>query len=264
MHVIVTGASAGIGLDLARAFDGKGRRITLVARRRDLLDQLRAQLTAETQAIEADLARADDPIAWLREAEAAFGPTDVLVNNAGTSVVEPVEGVDEATQRMLFQLNVHTPIAAIHHVLPAMLARKAGTIVNIASGAAFLPAPYFCHYTATKAALAGFSESLHMEVKRAGVRVVTVYPGPIRTPMGDRNWAQFKPSLSQRLSPVGDPAVLARMVVRAADKGRARVIYPRSLRVLWWLPGIARTLATRVVPEHVGTKTPPLGGDRAA
>ena len=263
-HVVVTGASAGIGLALARAFARPDRALTLVARRRELLVELQAKLACKTQVIEADLTRADDPIAWLSRAEDTFGPTEILINNAGASVVEPVEGVQQAELRRLFQLNVHTPLAAMHHVLPAMLARKHGTIVNIASAAAFLPAPYFCHYTATKAALAGFSESLRMEVRRRGVRVVTVYPGPIHTPMGDRNWEQFKPSLAQRLSPVGDADVLARMVARAADHGRARVIYPRSLRLLWWFPGIARTLAAGVVPEHVGTKTPPVGGDRVA
>ena len=100
---------------------------------------------------------------------------------------------------------VNAPIAAVQHVLPGMLERGAGTIVNVASNAAFTPAPYFCHYTATKGALGNFSESLRMELKGSGVHVLTVYPGPVETPMADRNWEQLESTLSARLAPVGTP-----------------------------------------------------------
>jgi short-subunit dehydrogenase len=263
MHIVVTGASSGIGRELARAFDRPGNRISLVARRENLLAELRGELRAETCAVTADLSDARDPIGWLRRAEEAFGPTDVLINNAGTSYVEPVQGIDEARIRALFQINVHTPIAAIHHVLPAMLSRGRGTIVNVASNAAFSPAPYFCHYTATKGALGNFSESLRMEIKRTGVHVVSVYPGPIRTPMGERNWGQLKPTLAAKIAPEGDARALARLVLKAVERRRARVIYPRFYVLGWWLPGVGRWIAERFVPEATGAVTPPLDGDGA-
>jgi short-subunit dehydrogenase len=261
MHVVVTGASSGIGAAIARAFDRADVRISLVARRKGLLEKLQADIAARTQAIAADLGDANDAIAWLRQAEETFGPTDVLVNNAGISYVEPVGGVDQERIRAIFQVNVHTPIAAIHHVMPAMVARKQGTIVNVLSNAAFSPAPYFCHYTASKGALGNFSESLRMELARTGVHVLSVYPGPIHTPMGDRNWNQLKNTASSKLAPIGDPETLARRVLRAVDRRKARVIYPRFYTLGWWLPGVGRWVAERFVPEATGEKTPLLGGD---
>lgn len=261
MHIVVTGASSGIGRDLAKSFDEPGNSVSLVARRTALLEELGREMSVPTRAIEGDLTRADDPVAWLRRAEEAFGPVDVLVNNAGISYVEPVQSIDEPRIRALFQINVHTPIAAIHHVLPGMLERASGTIVNVASNAAFSPAPYFCHYTATKGALGNFSESLRMELRRTGVHVLSVYPGPIDTPMGERNWGQLEPSFSSRLAPRGDTKTLARLVRKAIRKRRARVIYPRFYALGWWLPSIGRFMAEHFVPKATGARTPPLAGD---
>jgi short-subunit dehydrogenase len=188
----------------------------------------------------------------------------VLVNNAGVSYIEPIGGIDDERSRILFQVNVHAPIAATHRVLPAMVARGSGTIVNIASNAAFSPAPYMGHYCASKAALAGYSESLRMELARTGVNVVTVYPGPIKTPMAERNWGQFKQTAASKLAPEGDTTTLARRVHAAVVRRRARVIYPRFYRLAWWLPGIGRWVAERFVPEATGAVTPPMAGDLAA
>jgi short-subunit dehydrogenase len=261
MHVVVTGASSGIGREIAKAFDAVGNRISLVARRASLLESLAAEIRAETRAIRADLSDPADPLGWLRRAEEHFGPVDVLVNNAGVSYVEPVQGVDRDRIAKLFQVNVHVPIAAIHHVLPAMLERRSGVIVNIASNAAFTPAPYFCHYTASKGALGNFSESLRMELERTGVHVLSVYPGPVETPMGDRNWGQLKQSASARLTPIGNAPALARLILDAVRTRKARVIYPRFYVLGWWFPSLGRWIAEHFVPEATGAVTPALPGD---
>ena len=261
MHIVVTGASSGIGREIAKAFDGAGRRLSLVARRLSLLEELRGEMRGETRAIRADLSDPTEQLAWLREAEQHFGPVNVLVNNAGVSYVEPVQGIDPERIATLFQVNVHVPIAAIHHVLPGMLARRSGAIVNIASNAAFSPAPYFCHYTASKGALGNFSESLRMELRKTGVNVLSVYPGPVETPMGDRNWAQLEPSASSRMAPIGNAAVLAKMIVDAVGSGKARIIYPRFYLLGWWFPWFGRWVAERFVPKATGAVTPPLPGD---
>jgi short-subunit dehydrogenase len=227
MHVVVTGASSGIGREIAKVFDKTESRISLVARRLSLLEELRAEIPTETCAIKADLSDRADPIGWLRKAQERFGAVDVLVNNAGVSYVEPVQGIDRERIDKLFQVNVHVPIAAIHRVLPGMLEKRSGVIVNIASNSAFTPAPYFCHYTASKGALGNFSESLRMELKGSGVHVLSVYPGPVETPMGDRNWGQLKQTASSRLAPIGSASVLAKLVLDAIDAKKARVIYPR-------------------------------------
>ena len=261
MHIVVTGASSGIGRDIAKAFDGPDQAISLVARRRSLLDDLGKELRGKSQALDADLADAKDPIGWLRRAEETFGPTDVLVNNAGMSYVEPVAGIDDERARLLFQINVHTPLAAIRHVLPGMRERGRGTIVNVASNSAFSPAPYFCHYSATKGALGNFSEALRMELKGSGVHVLCVYPGPIKTPMADRNWAQLKETRSSRMAPIGDTVTLARLVVAAVRRRKARVIYPSFYKLAWWFPWVGRFVAERFVPEATGAVTPPMPGD---
>jgi short-subunit dehydrogenase len=261
MHVVVTGASSGIGRAIAVAYDKPGNELSLVARRLSLLEELRNEIGTDSYAIRADLADPADPVGWLREAEAHFGPVDILVNNAGVSYVEPMLGIDPQRIATLFQVNVHVPIAAIHHVLPGMLARRSGVIVNIASNAAFSPAPYFCHYTASKGALGNFSESLRMELKKSGVHVLSVYPGPVETPMGDRNWGQLKDSRSARMAPIGNAPELARLVVDAVEKRKARIIYPRFYLLGWWFPSIGRWIAERFVPEATGAVTPPLGGD---
>jgi short-subunit dehydrogenase len=259
MHIVVTGASSGIGLALAKALDRPGNELSLVARRKGLLEKLQAEMSARTQAIDADLAVADT--GWLRRAEEGLGPVDVLINNAGTSYIEPVLGIDDERSRVLFQVNVHTPIAAIRHVLPGMVARRRGTIVNIASNAAFSPAPYVCHYCGAKAALGNYSESLHLELRKTGVHVVTVYPGPIDTPMAERNWAQLKSTRASRMAPRGDTTTLARLTLNAIERRRARLIYPRFYLLAWWLPGVGRWIAGRFVPEATGAVTPPLAGD---
>src|SRR5688572_14245273 len=247
MHIVVTGASSGIGLALAKAFDAPGNTLSLVARRKGLLEKLQEEIRAPTHAIDADLAVAD--LGWLRRAEEAAGPADVLVNNAGVSYIEPIQGIDDERSRVLFQVNVHTPIAAIRHVLPGMRERGRGTIVNIASNAAFSPAPYVCHYCGAKAALGNYSESLRLELRGTGVNVLTVYPGPIDTPMAERNWAQLKTTAATRLAPRGDTETMARLTLRAIERRKARVIYPRFYLLGWWLPGIGRWIAGRFVPE---------------
>ena len=258
---MVTGASSGIGREIAKSFDQPGNILSLVARRTTLLEGLRRELRADSRVIEADLARTNEPIEWLERAEKSAGPTDILVNNAGTSYVERTAGVDAERVRALFQINVHTPIAAIHHVLPMMLSRGGGTIVNIASNAAFSPAPFFAHYTASKGALGNFSESLRMELERSGVHVLTVYPGPIHTPMADRNWAQLDSHKPSKWVPIGDAAVLAGLVRRAVVRRHDRVIYPAVYKLGWWFPSVGRWVAENLVPSAKETKTPPLDGD---
>ena len=259
MHIVVTGASSGIGRDIAKAFDAPGNKLSLVARRGALLGELQKEIRTTSWAIEADLAA--DPIGWLRRAETDGGPVDVLVNNAGTSYVEPVELIDEARIRAMYQLNVATPIAAMRHAVPAMRSRGSGTIVNVASVAAFTAAPFMCDYHATKGALGNFSESLRLELRGTGVNVVSVYPGPVHTPMAERNFDRFHDADKLRRVPTGNSATLARLVHRAVVTRKARVIYPRFYLLAWWLPGVARLAYSRVVPRVVGGTTPPLGGD---
>ena len=256
-HIVITGASSGIGRAIAKAFDQPGNSISLVARREPLLRELQSEIRTRSEVVVGDLSDADDPIDWLREAEETLGPTDVLVNNAGVSFIEPVEGVNAKRIAWKFQVNLLTPIAAMQYVMQHMLARGRGEIVNICSVASLTPRPYFCHYTASKGALANFSEAVRVELADRGVHVLTVYPGPIDTPMGQRNFDQFDNPAVVRKAPTGDTVTMARLILRALEKKRRRVIYPRIYKLNWFIRSFAHFLAERS-PTISGEQTPRL------
>jgi len=260
-HVVITGASSGIGEALAREFSGAGASLTLVARRRDLLDQLAAGLSSKTRVVVADLADPERATEWLEEAEAALGPVDVLINNAGVQIVGPTIAGDPAEGERLLRLNVHTPLRLTRAVLPGMLSRKRGTIVDIASLAALAPTPGMLYYNASKAALAAASESLRGELRGSGVHVVTVYPGPVDTPMARTAYSKFVSTVALRLTPQGTTDVLARLVRKAVEKRRDRIIYPRSYTLARMFPGMSRWLVDRTVPAF--HETPQITGSKS-
>jgi short-subunit dehydrogenase len=160
---------------------------------------------------------------------------------------------DPAVALQLIHLNLVTPMLTTRHLLPAMIARRSGTIVDIASLAALAPQPLFTWYGASKAGLAAFSESLRGEIHGTGVHVVTVYPGPVTTPMADINYAAVggRKGIIGAL-PEGRADELARRVRRAIERRSNRVIYPRAYHAARWFPWLARWLvdaiARRVQP----------------
>lgn len=249
MHVIVTGASSGIGEALVREYVKAGAAVTLVARRLELLRKLAAEVGGRTHVIAADLGDPVGGTAWLADAEAALGPCDVLINNAGVQIVGAAADTDPDQGEALLRLNVHSPMRLTVKVLPGMLARRSGTIVDVASVAALTPTPGMFYYNASKAALAAASESLRHELRGTGVRVVTVYPGPVHTAMGDAGARAYQPSAALSLTPWGTTEALAVLIRRAVEKGRPRVIYPRSYAVSRRLPNLSRWLVGRFAPR---------------
>lgn len=251
MHVVVTGASAGIGRGLARGFAAIGADLTLVARSEDKLQSLASEVSTRTHVVPRDLSDAATATDWLPGAEAALGPVDVLINNAGVQIIGPTAETDiEAAERLLV-LDLHVPLRLTRAVLPSMLERRAGTIVDIASMAALAPTPGMTWYNAAKAGLAGASEAMRGELRRQGVHVVTVYPGIIPTDMGTKGLAKYEKSRMLGLQPQGDVDTLARLVVRAVQKHRPRVIYPRFNATARMFPGITRWVMDRFTPPLV-------------
>ena len=250
MHILLTGASSGIGESLARYWGDQPVKLTLAARSEEKLNELAGELKCETFVQRADLNDLAECPRLIEAATAAFGPIDVLVNNAGIQYIEPTVGVSAERLDRLFTVDLLSPFHLIRLVLPDMLARRSGTIVNVSSMAGITHTPGMTHYNAAKAGLAAGSESLRVELRKQGVHVVTVYPGPVATPMEVEGRKKYHATLAARLAPTGKPEVLARLVDTAMRRKKARVIYPRVYTVARY----SRVLAQWVT--DIGT--PPL------
>ena len=191
--VLITGGSRGLGLAMARRFAKQGCRIAICARDPEELDRARADLLAdgtEVISIACDVTKRSEVERLIQDVTAHFGRIDVLVTNAGTIQVGPIEAVDiedfEDAMNVLFWGTVYPTMA----LLPNMLERNQGHIVNITSIGGKVSVPHMLPYTSAKYAATGFSEGLRAELLKTGVRVTTIAPGLMRT--GSYNAALFK------------------------------------------------------------------------
>jgi len=183
--VLITGASSGIGRELARLYASDGARLILVARSEDklrqLADELAAKYGAEAQVLPADLSRPASP----REIAGALAQrhidVDILVNDAGFGARGSVAGLGVDRQLDMVEVNVAALTQLTALLLPGMLERGHGAILNVASTAAFQPDPNQAVYGATKAYVLSFTEALAEEVRGSGVRVSCLAPGPTET-----------------------------------------------------------------------------------
>ena len=223
--VLITGASSGIGAELARLFAGIGDHLVLTARRGDRLQALAGDLAAKhgvrVEAITADLSKPEAPKELLIEAGRRGLIVDVLVNTAGFGLRGRFAKLPYNRQLEMVQVNVTAPTALAALLLPGMLARKRGGILNVASLAAYQAGPNMAVYYASKAYLLSFSEALFEEAKPHGVTVTALCPGPVPT-----EFASVADLQGTRLFKIG--AVGAEEVARAGfagfQRGRAVVI----------------------------------------
>jgi short-subunit dehydrogenase len=181
---LITGASAGLGAEFARQCAKRGEELVLVARRRDRLEALAAEV-GRAHVIVVDLAAPGAAGKLIKAVEAQGLAVSTLINNAGFGVTGRFAELPLARQRGMIDLNVAALIELTHLVLPGMRARREGGILNVASTAAFQPGPGFAVYFATKAFVLSFTEALHQELKRTGVKVSALCPGPTRTEFGE-------------------------------------------------------------------------------
>ncbi|MGO9829980.1 MAG: SDR family NAD(P)-dependent oxidoreductase [Myxococcaceae bacterium] len=180
--VLVTGASSGIGAELARAFARSGSSLVLTARSVDRLEALAAELRTQSQvsvrAVAADLATPEGPSRLLQRLGQEGVQVDVLVNNAGYAGFGAFTETSWTDEAGMLQLNVVALSELTKRLLPAMVAKKRGGILNVASTAAFQPGPLMAVYYATKAYVLSFSEALAEELRGSGVTVTALCPGP--------------------------------------------------------------------------------------
>ena len=217
---VVTGASAGLGVEFARQLSKRGHRLVLAARRQDRLEELAKEL-ANARAVAIDLSKKDSATKLLADVTANGEVIDLLVNNAGFGLIGRFAELDAKRERQMIDLNVGTLTDLCRAVAPQMIERKSGGILNVASTAAFQPGPKMAVYFATKAFVLSLSEAIHEELKPHGIKVSCLCPGPTHTEFGEV--AGFKGSrLFDRIAM--NSADVVRIGLHGLDKNRAVVV----------------------------------------
>ena len=267
--VLITGGSRGLGLAMAQEFAAAGARIVLCARDQRELDWAREELSragADVSPILCDVSNQDEVARMVNSTVEIFGRIDVLVNNAGVITVGPLQTQTftdfQEAMDVMFWGTVYPTLA----VLPHMLQRRSGRIANITSIGGKVAVPHLLPYDCAKFAAVGFSEGLHAEVARYGVKVTTVVPGLMRTGSfvnayfkGD-NEAEYKwfslSSAMPGLAMSGRRA--ARAVVRAIRQGRSEIVLTPQAKLLAMFhglfPGVTADIlgvVNRVLPDDV-------------
>lgn len=224
---VVTGATRGIGREVVQALVARGAKLGCIARSAGDLGQLEAELgtTGRLAVAQADVGERTQVDGAVAELTAALGPVDVLVNNAGVGLFGPVATLDPSDAERLMRANYLGVVHATCAVLPGMLERRRGHIVNIGSVAGRLGAPFEAAYSASKFAVVGFTEALAVEASPFGVRISMVNPGPVDTGFFEARGHHYE---RKRPKPVG-PRQVADAVLRALERGRFEQLVPPSL-----------------------------------
>ena len=253
---VVTGASSGIGRRIALDLAGRGAVVIGMARRKAALDEvarlLRAASPASTAAV-CDVGDADAYRSALAIVEAERGRIDVLVNCAGASEPASAFDADLDTYRRLMDVNFFGPVAGTLAVVPGMVARGSGIVVNVSSDSVRAPVAGIPAYAASKGALSAFTESIAHEVADRGVHVHVLYPGWVPTPMGlagVERGMRPPPRAARRteeqvarlvLDRMGGPAIEINAAPVAVLSAVGRAFFPKAYR---------RTLAGQGVPSN--------------
>ena len=246
---LITGASGGIGYELALLFARDGYDCILVARSQDKLKELAGRLESEHRAktvvIGKDLSRPSSVDEIYEEVTASSMQVDVLVNNAGFPVFGPFVETDLRTELEMLQVNVVALTALTKLFLKGMVERRAGRILNLASTAAFLPGPLMAVYYASKAYVLSFSQALSNELHGTGVTVTALSPGPTRTGFQKRGVMEDSRLVQGQIA---DAASVALAGYRGLMAGKTIVIPGFTNKLIPWVVRLSpRGVVTRVV-----------------
>jgi uncharacterized protein len=229
---LVTGASSGIGRELARGLAARGHAVTVVARRADRLDQLAGELRerhgVRVEPIAADLSDEGERDRLAAEIERRALRVEVLVNNAGFGIYRPFVASDRRRELEQVRLLVEAVVDLSARYVPAMVERGRGAVVNLSSTAGFQPLPGNGTYAASKAFVLLHSEALHEEVRDRGVTVTAVCPGPVASEFQEVSEPAFSEHVPKALW--RDPAQVAEEALRAVEEGK-RTVIPGGLAV---------------------------------
>ena len=238
--ILVTGASSGIGLELAKCFAADKSDLILVARNTAAMETLAAELRREHQievhVITADLARPESPQKIFDELKGRGIVVDVLVNNAGFGLHGGFEELPLLRQLEIIQVNVAALVALTGLFLPGMMQRKRGGILNVGSVAGFLPGPNMAVYYASKAFVQSFSEALFEELRGTGVGVTNLCPGPTESNFSRTARGHYTREMSAAKMSAAEVAAAGHRAFRAGDcvnvPGAKNVLLVQLTRIL--------------------------------
>ncbi|MCW5890066.1 MAG: SDR family NAD(P)-dependent oxidoreductase [bacterium] len=248
--VVVTGASSGIGRQVALDFAARGADLVLVARRAALLDDVAAACRARGVRIEPlalDVAAPDAPAAIVGAAAARLGRLDVLVNNAGISKHKQIYAVTPGDLEQTIAVNLLAPMRLTLAALPAMLRQGGGCVVNVSSVAGKLPPPRESVYAASKFGLTGFTEGLWLDLQGSGVHAAVIHVGPVDTEIWEK--VDEPAAFQGRKWPA---SAVSAAVLRAVEERRHEIWVPGRYRFAWLfrilMPGAFRAGSARFDP----------------
>ena len=225
-HILITGGAGAIGSALADQFrrHHPDAALTLVDVNTEALQTVAT--THDANAAVCDLTDIDALPAWWQSLVDHHGPVDVLVNCAGIMDIMSVTGTGWERGKRMMDINFTAPMRLMDLALPDMIRHQHGCVINVSSMAGRVPIRGCSYYGGAKAGIGLASEIARLDLKKDGVNVVTVYPGPIYSGLENHARSQVKQGPISRYIPTGKPEALAERIYRAFHKGGARVIYP--------------------------------------
>ena len=256
--ILITGASDGIGKRLALDLAARGAVIIGCGRSAERLKAVLAELqriSPRSIMIRCDVGSREEVRAMVAKALAAYDAIDILINNAGIGMRQPFAQMSVDTIEEIMRTNYFGAVYCTHEVLPSMIARGRGHVVNISSVAGHIGTLNMAAYCASKFAINGFSESLYHELKPLGIDVSLVCPGPVRTSF-NRTFAQTSPKSPTSL--VISAESVSQTVIRAIEKKRFEVTTPPSVALICalkrFMPGLFRAISYRLFRSHVSPR----------
>ncbi|KAA0080670.1 SDR family oxidoreductase [Mycolicibacterium sp. P9-64] len=223
--VLITGASSGIGAELAREFASRGRHVVLVARRAEKLRELAESLGSAADVLATDLSNADDRAALPGRVTELGLVVDILVNNAGLSTSGPIAASDPAAELNLIEVDVAAVADLCSRFVPGMVSRGRGAVLNVASVGAFGPVPGQAAYGAAKAFVLSYTQALGQELHGTGVVAATLCPGPVKTGFGETAGISDEDAQAALPKPMWiDADEVARAAVDGLNSGRTVIV----------------------------------------
>lgn len=254
---LITGASSGIGLEIARVLAARGWGVTLTARRKDRLEELARELSSnhgvDADTVACDLSNAAARRRMVQTVERRGRDVEVLVNNAGFGSAGRFQELDPEEEVRMVRTNVEAIVDLCGHFVPRMVERGHGGVLNVASVAAFQPVPRQSTYAATKAFVLSFSEGLHTDLRGTGVTATALCPGPTKTEFADV--AGIDENLMEIPGLVYSAEQMARAGVSALERGR-RTVVPGPTNLIG---AVAGRVSPRAVVLEVLDRFYPVG-----